>query len=100
MKFWAAILLLNIIFFFVQPVFASAYQNNTTDRCCPESNKEKKECPKNCNPFSMCMYCQYVPAKNIKIIKPEFIFFIKHHNDVNVNIVSGYRWPCWHPPNA
>jgi len=99
MKFWAGILLLNITFFLIQPVFAAQPENECVKNCCPESNKNKKECPKNCNPLFTCMYCQYVPAKGLKIEQVKNVLFKEYITELNPNVLKGFVANSWHPPN-
>src|SRR5438045_2751510 len=99
MRFWAAILLLNISFFLVQPVFPSQSENKCIKNCCPESSKDKKECPKNCNPFFTCIYCQYIVTDNVKIKAVSYNTSIKHFNGLQSSILIGYVSTCLHPPD-
>ena len=99
MKFFAALLLCTIALFLVQPIFASHANKKCIKTCCPESGRDKKECPKSCNPFFTCIYCQYLPAKNILIKEVVYNSTSKHQKDFDANILKGYYAVCWHPPN-
>lgn len=99
MKFWAAILLVNITFFLVQPVFASYNKPACVKTCCPKSSKNKNECSKTCNPLFACMYCQYLPAKAAKLKTVDFNAAVKYFTGLTSSTLQGFVANWWHPPN-